>query len=320
MAGITGIGTTYNLPNYVGEIFALTPADTPFLSLIGGLTGGEKTKAKMFSWQTYDLRDAGQNTKREGEPAPQGSARVRSEVYNVVQIHQEAINIAYSKLAAVGQISGQGILDVQPVTNEAEWQLEQMLKQIARDIEYSFICGEYHNPTDNTTARKTRGILEAITTNVITNATPVSLTEKMVLDLLQKVWDNGGIQEQETATLIVNSVQKRWLSKIFITDKNYKEVSRNVAGVNVQTIETDFGRLNVMLNRYMPPDVVAVVSAEQCAPVFLEIPGKGFLFVEPLAKTGASEASQIYGEIGLKYGNEKAHGKITGLSTVAPGV
>jgi len=40
MAGITGQGTTYNLPNYVGELFAVSPEDTPFLSSIGGLTGG----------------------------------------------------------------------------------------------------------------------------------------------------------------------------------------------------------------------------------------------------------------------------------------
>ncbi|MEV6647765.1 hypothetical protein [Amycolatopsis sp. NPDC051371] len=32
----------YNAPNFVGESFALTPTDTPFLSAIGGLTGGKR--------------------------------------------------------------------------------------------------------------------------------------------------------------------------------------------------------------------------------------------------------------------------------------
>ena len=31
MAGITGMGTTFDLPNYAGELFALTPEDTPLL-------------------------------------------------------------------------------------------------------------------------------------------------------------------------------------------------------------------------------------------------------------------------------------------------
>lgn len=314
MAGITGRGTTFTLPNFVGDLFAATPTDTPFLSAIGGLTGGDECNATQFEWQGYDLRDAGQNTRLEGADAPTAESRVRYSVDNICQIHQETIDVSYSKLAAVGLRNGLNIDGRNPVLNEADWQLEQMLKQIARDVEYSFINGSYNKPTDNTTARKTRGIMEAIATNVITNGTAAALTEAMVLDLMQKVWDNGGIQESNTATIMVNSNQKRKLTKLFVTDKNYREQSRNVGGVNVQSIETDFGLVNIMLNRYMPKDQLAVVSLEQCTPMFCNIPGKGFLFVEPLAKTGASERSQIYGEIGLKYGNEKAHGKITGLT------
>ena len=314
MPGITGMGQTFNLPNFVGALFAVTPSDTPFLSAIGGLTGGEQTNATSFQWQGYDLRDASQNTRVEGANAPDAENRVRFSVDNVVQIHQEAIDVSYTKQAATGQFSGLNLSGTNPVTNELAWQTRAMLTQIARDIEVSFIRGAYHKPVDNTTARKTRGILEAMTTNVITNASPATLTGDMVLDLMQKVWDNGGIKESDTATLMVNSTQKRELTRIFITEKNFQEQTRNVAGVNVMTIETDFGRVNIMLNRHMPADQLAVVSLEQCAPVFLMTPGKGFLFVEPLAKIGASDRAQIYGEIGLRYGNEKTHGKITGLA------
>lgn len=87
-----------------------------------------------------------------------------------------------------------------------------------------------------------------------------------------------------------------------------------MGGVNVQTIETDFGKINIMLDRYMPVDTLAVVSLEQCKPRFLLIPGKGHFFMEPLAKTGASTKYQLYGEIGLEYGNERAHGKITNVT------
>ena len=96
--------------------------------------------------------------------------------------------------------------------------------------------------------------------------------------------------------------------------------SRNVGGVAVDTIVTDFGNLNVMLEPGMPQDTIVVASLGECQPVFLEIPGKGHFFVEPLAKTGAQEKSQIYGEIGLEYGAEQHHGKITGLETDAFGV
>ena len=321
MAGITGQGDTFDLPNFVGELFAETPTDTPFLSSIGGLSGGEAVTSTLFQWQGYDLRDAADDRQRvEGANAPTAEARVRFNVTNVVEIHQEALEISYTKLAATGQFNSTGsahpgsvgIAGGNPVMNEADWQIRQHLVQIARDIEKSFLTGTFANPATNASPRKTRGLLEAITTNVIA-AAGAPLTHDMVMDLLQLVWENGGINRQETAALMCNGFLKRALTTIFVTDANYQEMTRDIGGVSVTTIITDFGVLNVMLNRYMPTDTIAVVSLEECAPIFLLVPGKGFLFVEPLAKVGAAERSQIYGEVGLKYGNEKAHGKITGL-------
>jgi hypothetical protein len=141
------------------------------------------------------------------------------------------------------------------------------------------------------------------------------VTEANILDLLQTTWEAGGIRESETATIMANAWGKRMLTSIFITSKNYREESRNVGGVNLTTFETDFGRLNVMLNRHMPVHNMQVVSLEQCAPVILYIPGKGFLFQEPLAKVGSADRTQIYGEIGLEYGNEAAHASLTGMAS-----
>lgn len=396
MAGITALGTTYNLPNYTGELLALTPADTPFFTAIGGLTGGGQVDSTEIEWQAEDLRAAGQNAKLEGQDAPAEENRVRANVTNVVQIHQEALGVSYTKLAATQQKSGSNNAERNPVTSELDHQVESMLKQMKRDIEWSFINGTYQKPVDNTTPRKTRGLLQAITTNVAnaglllgsatlaiaTNAATLAahglvvgdqvvfdtivtttgltagtvyyvvavttntfkvaltaggaeidlaggdgtanvtkqtvLTKAVAVGLMQQVYDNGGIMETETATLMCGSTQKMALTEAFVTGANYQEQSRNVGGVNVVTIETDFGKLNIMLNRHMPPGGLAVVSLEQCTPVFLDVPGKGHFFTEPLAKTGAKEKVQIYGEVGLGYGNEKAHGRIHGLRTVAP--
>jgi hypothetical protein len=404
MAGISGQSTITNLVNYVGELYGLTPEDTPFLSSIGGLTGGESTDATIFGWQTYDLRSAAQPARLEGAAAPAAEARTRAFVFNVVQIHHETIETSYTKMAATGQFattgSGHagsvGLSGGNPIMSEHDWQTEQMLKQIARDVEYSFINGTFVQPADSASARKTRGILEAITTNAVdkgtaaTNATAafatdiftdaahgmstgdqliidsvtpatsgvvagevyyvedidggtfylttdpaggaanrvdiitanitdfdytvlVEPTQLMILDLMQDVWDNGGIQEGETRTLIANSALKRYLTKLFITDMGFNQESRTVGGVRLETFISDFGSCNLMLNRFMPLETVAVVSLEQCVPVHLMVPGKGFLFKEPIGKLGSAEEDQLYGEVGLKYGVEKAHGKIEGL-------
>ena len=317
MTGITGMATTYNCPNYVGELFNASPEDTPFLSAIGGLTGGESTGSKVFSWSGYDLRDAEDGRQRtEGAAAPSPESRKRFQATNVLEIHQEAFEVSYTQMGVRNMIATDGAANVQggPVSpiDEIAFQAQAQIKQVARDVEKSFLVGKFQNPTDNTQPRKTRGLAEAITTNVATSThTADQLTKDEILDLFQKVWDNGGIQESETRTVIVGSAMKRILTKLFITDVQYREQERNVGGVSLKTFETDFGSANIMLNRYAPEKTIIVCSLEQCAPRFLEIPGKGHFFAEPLAKTGASERYQLYGEIGLQYGNEKAHGKLT---------
>lgn len=398
MAGITGMGTTFNLPNYAGELFAITPEDTPLLSAIGGLTGGGMTTSTEFEWQTYDLRDPAQRTKTEGATAPTAENRARGNVRNVCQIHQEKVSVSYTKQAAVGQLATpqsapfNSVNGSNPVTNELDWQTAQALKSVALDVNWSFINGTYANPTTNATARQTRGLLQAITTNRIAKGTSVTgatsatdtitatthglsvgnkivftavgamagvvpgrvyyvvtvtdannfkistssggaaitvgtatgiaftkpwattLTGDHVNDLLQLAFDNGGISEQSTGTLLCNSIQKRAITKAFASQYGqYSETSRNVGGVNVTTVVTDFGTLNLMMDRHMPQDTIAAVSLEQLTPVFMNIPGKGVFFDEPLAKTGASDERQLYGEIGLKYGLERAHAVMTGL-------
>lgn len=403
MAGsVTGIATTFGLPNYVGELFGLTPEDTPLLSAIGGLTGGGQTTSTEFEWQTFDLRDPSQRTRVEGATAPTAEERVRGNIRNVCQIHQETVSVSYTKQAAIGQLATpqaapfNGVPGMNPVGNELDWQIAQALKSIALDANFSFINGAYANPTTNATARKTRGLMAAITTNrtskatstitglssatdtitetatalangdkivftstgdmtgvvagrvyyVVnksTNAFKVSLTSggaaitlgtsttnvdylvpwtttlatTDIDDIVQLAYDNGGMSEQATATLLCNSVQKRAITaayaaaygKVFsIPDNN-----RTVGGVSVETIVTDFGRLNIMLDRHMPQDAIMPISMEQLRPVLLNVPGKGVFFEEPLAKTGASDEVMLYGEIGLEYGNERAHSLLRGL-------
>ena len=87
-----------------------------------------------------------------------------------------------------------------------------------------------------------------------------------------------------------------------------------VGGVSVDTLVTDFGRLNVVVERALPKDCIFAASAEQVHPVFLNVPGKGVLFEEQLAKTGSADKTMLYGEIGLAYGSQTAHGVLRGLA------
>jgi len=87
-----------------------------------------------------------------------------------------------------------------------------------------------------------------------------------------------------------------------------------IGGVAVDTVLTDFGQIGILLDSDWPKDSIGIASLDQLAPVFFNTPGKGVFFEEPLAKVGASDDVQLYGEIGLKYGSERSHGVLRGLA------
>jgi len=311
MGAVSGLGDSYDLPNYVGELFNITPNDTPFLSAIGGMTGGKSVTSKQFTWQTVDNATAAQTVVAEGADAT-FAERSRSEVTNVTQIMQYGVHVSYTKQAAVGNLAGQSILGNQPVQDELAFQLDMAMKRAARDIEFSFIQGTYVADTDVSTARKTRGMLAAISTNERA-AAGGALTQSDVDQVLKAMADSGAPFEQPV--MMANAFQKQKLSSIFSSALSLAPRDRNIGGVNITTIETDFGEIGIVYNRHVPADDIIIADLAYCKPVFLDIPGKGHFFAEPLAQTGSAYKFQIYGEVGLEYGPEQFHGKITNLAT-----
>ena len=311
MGAVSGLGDSYDLPNYVGELFNVTPNDTPFLSAIGGMTGGKSVTSKQFTWQTVDNAAAAQTVALEGAD-PTYAERTRSEVTNVTQIMQYGVNVSYTKQAATGNLSGESIIGNQPVQDELAFQLDMAMKRAARDIEFSFLQGTYVADTDMATERKTRGLLEAISTNEVA-AAAAALDQAKVEDALKQMADSGA--PFEMPVIMANSFQKQKLSSIYSSALALAPRDRNIGGVNITTIETDFGQVGIVYDRHMPIDDVAIVDLAFCKPVFLDIPGKGHFFVEPLAQSGAAYKFQVYGEIGLEYGPEQFHAKITNLAT-----
>ena len=319
MATVAGQGTTFNLPNYHGELFTVTPTETPLLSAIGGLGGAKQTTALEFEWQTIDRRaSSANNVALEGAAAPAASERARGNVTNVVEILQSAIEISYSHLAARGQFSGANIAPEWDdlVIDELAVQTMAELESMAVDIEQSFLSGVYNKPVDNTTARKTRGVLSAITSNVNANGGVARAITKAIVDAtLQTAFDNGAKLPQASTVFVCGSAQKVALSNAYaIPALNQVTRDRTIGGVAVDTLVTDFGTFGVMLDRWMPAGQIAILDLSVMYPVFLNIPGKGLLFTEELARTGSSRKFQLYGEVGLEYGPETFHALIKDLS------
>lgn len=317
MSNVTGIGTTWNLPNYAGELFTADPTQTPLLSMIGGLTGGKQTDNFEFPTAVlFDYPAAAQPEISEtaSVTAPAASAIARSQESNVVQIHQEVIDLTYAKLSNGGRMSG--INTAGQTANPADekaWQIQQKLIKIARDVEYSFINGTFQKATSATVANKTRGMLELAASASTIDASSSALTVDMIKALMLQMADNGAYFNN--MILFAGAKQKQAITSLYEKQLGYNQgAARNVGGMNVTEIETDFCKLGIVWDRFMPDDSILIADVAHIAPVFQAVPGKGVLFEEELAKVGASDRIQIYGQIGLAHGPAFLHGSITGLA------
>jgi hypothetical protein len=286
--------------------------------MIGGLQGGNIRTVSDFQYplaQPWALESASQPaiTETASLTAPNPWTYVRSQDVNTVQIWQRQVSVSYAKQSVTGQVTADGttglvMLDQQPVQNELDFQITAHMRQIALDVDYTFLNGAYQQATAANVAAKTRGIITAATTNTVA-AGAAALDKALIDQLLRTMAANGA--EFINPVIFVNAFQKQQISNIY----GYAPEDRNVGGYNIKQIETDFAVLGIVWAPNVPAATLLVADLAFCTPVFLPVPDKGVLFYEELSKTGASEKGQIYGQVGLDYGPEEYHGTITGLAT-----
>lgn len=313
MANVSGQGTTWNLPNYAGDLFTADAINTPILSAIGGLTGGRQTENFEFATDSqYSLPAATQPSISETASltAPAAVGIVRGQNTNVTQVFHEKVSISYVKESNGGRMSGLNTAGQQNnVASEKDFQIACALQKIARDIEHTIINGSYQKATSAAVANQTRGMLELCSTATTLGASSAAISKALINSLLKEMYNNGAV----FSNLVIYTGAHQ---KVGITDVySYAPMDRNIGGTNIKQIETDFGNIGIVLNRFMPADTLLFAELSVMAPVFQPVPGKGNFFYEELAKAGASEDGQIFGQFGLDHGPAFMHGTITGLAT-----
>ncbi len=320
MAQVQGIGNTWNLPNYAGELFTADPTQTPFLSMAGGLTGGKQTDNYEFPTAViYDFPEAQQPeiSEQASVTAPEATHIAREQEKNVVQIHQEVIDLTYTKQSNTGRMSGIHTAGQQAnPMDEKSWQISQKLIKIARDVEYSFIRGKYQSATKADVANRTRGMLELCTSDSGTSieAAGAALSKSLLDQVYREMAGNGAYFGR--MVMFCGAYQKQAITNLYAEQfKANMQTTQNVGGMNITEIETDFFKMGIVWDRFMPEDSLLIADMAHVAPVFQAVPGKGVLFQENLAKIGASDRIQIYGQIGLAHGPAFLHGAVTGLKT-----
>ncbi len=313
-------GSVYSgVVSYLGELFLTARRPNTTLKLLGGMQNMsiQKTSAKEFPIGVfYDLRAPSQPANLEGANAPAAQYRTLTQATNVIQIFQEGVNMTYlaasdntvSGVVPIPQAKQQGEV-INP--RSEEWQVMRALETVAQDANYSFLNGAYANPADPTsTALKTRGILTAIATNYIDKSADVAPTVaqyKAYVELATKTLTaTTGYNPDDTWVIQAGADQFNNIQAAY-EGKTTPPYDREVAGLKLRQIYTRFGILNLALDPDMPADKFAILNYGVMGIVGLEVPNKGYLFEEPLAKTGSTDKTQIYGQLGVDHGPEFMH-------------
>lgn len=312
MANITSTGTVWNLPNYAGQIYSATPTQTPLLNMIAA----KAVKTDNFQFPTgveYSHEEAAQPaiTEAASLTAPAAVGYVKSQSVNVTQIFQEKISVSYARLASAGRLSGvTGSVAGEGCGDELEFQTARALEKISRDIEYTLINGVYQLSTSAAVANRTRGILAACATEY--DADGAALTRAELNAAFKAAYDAGATFTD--MVLLCGSAVKQSITEAYASQWGFSAPpTRNIGGMNVMQIETDFGPVSVVLSRFVPAGTLVGADISCMRPVEQDVPGKGNFFREQLAKTGAAEEYQIFGQLGLDHGPGWKHFKITNI-------
>ena len=308
--------TSFATLNYSGMLFNKGNTRTPLSSLIGS-RAKTTNHVEFIIGQEYTGGGNGTQpaiSESASLTAPDASIATRSQATNVTQIFMESVGISYAKESNMGTLSGVNIANqtANPL-NELDFQVAAKMQKIARDIEYTYINGVYNKATSDAEINKTRGLIPAITSNVkAMGSKPLGLWD--VADMMKKVYE-GNAPTQDLVLWCDATTMFQINADAVNNGLTVIPAARDVNGIKLSSVITPLGTVYLYLGECLPAGTALLLNTSVIAPVHQPIPGKGNFFLEPLAKTGAGQKYQIFGQLGLDHGPEWYHGKFTGIAT-----
>ena len=309
------LATSFGVLNYSGMLFNKGNTRTPLSSIIGG-RAKITNHVEFVTGQEYTTGGGSQPAISETASltAPDASVVTRAQKTNVTQIFQESVGISYAKQSNMGTLSGLNVAGQQAnPMNELDFQVAAKMAKINADIEYTFINGTFNKATSDSEINKTRGLVTAITSNTTAmGSKPLGLWD--IADMVKKIY--GANAPTDGLCLWCDAVTLFQINADAVQNGlTVVPAARNINGISLSSVVTPIGVVYLYLGEYLPAGTALLLNLSVLAPVFQPVPGKGNFFLEALAKTGAGEKYQLFGQIGLDHGPEWYHGKFTGIST-----
>ncbi|MBQ6971573.1 MAG: DUF5309 family protein [Synergistaceae bacterium] len=275
----------------------IAPYDTPLYSRIG------KTRATSTTheWLEDELGTPITNMNPEGYTYSTANANPRQRQSNYTQIMHRGIQVTDT----------QEVVLKYGVRSEMAYQMQKALKELAFDCEKAII--EQDTKTLGTSIADTRhfgGLPYWVVTNRFTSSGARALTFDLINTALEQTWTAGG----KPSVLLMSPRNKRIVSTFTAGHTKYMDGNKTKKLTNmISVLETDFGTLQCLTDRFMPNNIVYGLSPEYIKKAFLRPFKTG-----DMPKANDMQRKYVNGEWTLEMRAEKAHFAIENLNGIVP--
>lgn len=287
-------GKKLSFANWISNI---SPTETPFCSM----TGKESVEQTVFQWQTDTLKKAGENANSEGSSALDDLLRATSLKSNLTQILRKAVRV--SDTAVATESYGR--------RNELQHQMEIAVKEIKRDLEWTFLnnSGAHHEDREKGLGRETAGFHGLVAakdavcpeTGAVVHkfTTEDRLKESDIFDLTYNLCIAGSdaniIMYNPVHAPFFSSMQETSLDDTHTTRQRIFENTPKFSSYVSTIVDPLSQEFKLIPNRWMPTSKVYFFNADDFTQMILRAPKR-----TKLAKDGSYEKWMIEMEVGLR--------------------
>lgn len=231
----------------------------------------------------------------EGDDADFGAIVDISAPYNFTSIFQKAV-----------QVSGtQQVISQYGIEDEFLYQANKAVPHLLRLVERAAFHG-VRSAGSASAPRSMGGLGTFITGNTLDAGGAI---DKAAVDLLmEEITMNGGYPD----LLVMNPRVANDLRNL-LDSSSFVRVSQDENKLGLDAIErvmTQYGELELVMDRWCPTHTAYVLESGKVGFYTLRD-----FEVKELARSGDSLKGEVVGEVSLLLANDKAHGKITGITT-----
>ncbi|KAA3643430.1 MAG: hypothetical protein DWQ07_23235 [Chloroflexi bacterium] len=231
----------------------------------------------------------------EGDDADYGPIVDLSAPFNYTSIFQKAV-----------QVSGtQQVISQYGIDDEFMYQANKAVPHLLRLVERQAFYGE-REVGSGSAPRSMGGLSTFITDNSVDAGGGIAKSD--VDALMEEITMDGGYPD----LLVMNPRIANDLRGL-LDSSSFVRVSQDENKLGVDAIErvmTQYGELELVMDRWCPEDTAYILQSDKV----------GFYTLRPfasheLARSGDSLKGEVIGEVSVLVANDKAHGKITGITT-----